>query len=37
MIKNHVKNLKISSTLRINEISKDLEAKGKSKDVWWEF
>jgi len=29
MIKNHVKNLKISSTLRINEISKDLEAKGK--------
>ena len=29
MIKNHVKNLKISSTLRINEISTDLEAKGK--------
>lgn len=29
MIKNHVKNLKISSTLRINEISKDLEVKGK--------
>ena len=29
MIKNHVKNLKVSSTLRINEISKDLEAKGK--------
>ena len=28
MIKDIVKNLKISSTLRINEISKDLEAKG---------
>ena len=28
MIKNHVKNLKISSTLRINEISKDLESQG---------
>ena len=28
MIKDIVKNLKISSTLRINEISKDLEKKG---------
>ena len=28
MIKNHVKNLKVSSTLRINEISKDLESQG---------
>ena len=29
MIKDIVKNLKISSTLRINEISKELESKGK--------
>ena len=29
MIKNIVKNLEISSTLRINEISKELESKGK--------
>ena len=29
MIKNEIKNLKLSSTLRINEISKDLEAQGK--------
>ncbi len=32
MIKDIVKNLKISSTLRINEISKDLEAKGEKLD-----
>jgi len=30
MIKNIIKNLNISSTLRINEISKDLELKGKN-------
>ena len=29
MIKTKVKNLKTSSTLRINEISKELEAQGK--------
>ena len=29
MIKDIVKNLKLSSTLRINEISKDLELEGK--------
>ena len=29
MIKEIVKNLSLSSTLRINEISKDLEAQGK--------
>ena len=29
MIKSIVKNLKPSATLRINEISKDLETKGK--------
>ena len=29
MIKDIVKNLEISSTLRINEISKELESKGK--------
>ena len=30
MIKGIIKNLNISSTLRINEISKDLESKGKN-------
>ena len=30
MIKEIVKNLNLSSTLRINEISKDLEAQGKN-------
>ena len=30
MIKSIIKNLNISSTLRINEISKDLELKGKN-------
>ncbi len=29
MIKNVVKNLEVSSTLRINEISKELESQGK--------
>ena len=29
MIKEIVKNLNLSSTLRINEVSKDLESKGK--------
>ena len=29
MLKNLVKNLKPSSTLRINEISQELESKGK--------
>ena len=30
MIKDIIKNLKLSSTLKMNEISKELEAEGKS-------